>query len=250
MADASRKLAPPVLGPVSRRTISREVADAMRAAIITGSFAAGDHLAEVALAEQFKVSRAPIREAMLELAGEGLLVFDRRGAARVPDFSGTDLEEIGSLRLTLESMAARLACRNFNGEFQASFEANIEQTRRATRLLDLSMLDVEFHDHIVKCARHSRLYGAWANLRHQIELWLGRMYARLDMPTDKAHGLMVRHHQKILDVLRSGDEDRAEKLVREHIERWHRRHLRPEGVEEMGAAESIREAPAQVVYVD
>ncbi len=202
------------------------------------------------MSEQFKVSRAPIREAMLELAGEGLLVFDRRGAALVPDFSTGDLAEIASLRLALETMAARLACRNFNGDFEARFEENLEQTRRATRLLELSMLDVEFHDYIVQCARHSRLYAAWASLRRQIELWMGRMYARLDMPADKAHGLMVRHHQKVLEVLRSGDEDRAERVLRKHIERWRRRHLKPERPAAADAAKSIAGAPAQAAYAD
>ena len=63
-----------------------------------------------ALAQQLGVSRAPVREAMMQLEREGLLTFDKRGAAFVKEFTADDLEEIYSLRLTLETMAARLAC--------------------------------------------------------------------------------------------------------------------------------------------
>jgi DNA-binding GntR family transcriptional regulator len=213
---------------VPRRTISDEVLATLRQAIITGAFAAGDHLAEVPLAQQLEVSRAPVREAMMQLEREGLLLFDRRGAALVREFTPADLQEIHSLRMALETMAARLACQRFDESFGARFERNIELTRGAARLIDLSLLDVEFHDLIIQCAQHSRLYSAWTNLRHQIEVWLARMYARLDTPPDKTYGLTVRHHATILKILRSGDQHRAEKVIREHIERWRRRHLKPE----------------------
>jgi DNA-binding GntR family transcriptional regulator len=238
MTDASTKSGDAAaLAPVLRRTIGEEVVDTIRQAIISGTFAAGEHLAEVALSQQLQVSRAPVREAMMRLEGEGLLIFDRRGAALVRDFTATDLEEIFSLRLALEGMAARLACRHFDADFAAACERNLEKTRGATRLIDLSLLDVEFHDLIMRCARHARLYAAWANLRHQIEVWLGRMYARLDMSPDKTHDLMVRHHGKILQILRSGDAERAEKVIRKHIERWHRRHLKPDRSREPGDAQ-------------
>lgn len=228
MLDASTKCGSVPLAPVVRRTISDEVLDTIRKAIITGAFAAGDHLAEVALARRLEVSRAPIREAMMQLEREGLLTFDRRGAALVRKFTAADLDEIHSLRLTLESMAARLTCQHFDESFTPRFERNIDQTRAATRLIDLCLLDVEFHDLVMQGAQHSRLYSAWANLRHQIEVWLGRMYPRLETPPDKPRDLTVRHHETILKILRSGNQERAEKIIREHIERWRRRHLRPE----------------------
>jgi DNA-binding GntR family transcriptional regulator len=229
VTDASAKLSSPLpLAPVLRRTISDGVLETIREAIITGTFVAGTHLGEVALSQQLEVSRAPIREAMMQLEREGLLVFDRRGAALVREFTPADLEEIQSLRLALECMAARLACRHLDEDFGARFEENLQQTREAERPTDLGFLDVRFHDLIVQCSRHSRLYGAWANLRHQLEVWLVRMYARWDSPLTKARKLMVRHHQKILQILRTGDEERTEKVLHEHIQRWRRRHLRPE----------------------
>ena len=158
----------------------------------------------------------------MQLEREGLLVFNKRGAALVKEFTADDLEEIFSLRLTLETMAARLACRELGEAASASLEENIEQTRVATRLLDVTLLDVEFHDLIVQAAMHQRLLASWSNLRHQIEVWLARMQSRLEAPVEKTREATVQHHRGILKALRSGKEEKAAKAVREHIEGWRR----------------------------
>jgi DNA-binding GntR family transcriptional regulator len=126
------------LAPLPRRTIGDEVLETLRKSIITGAFAPGDHLAEGALAEQLGVSRAPVREAMMQLEREGLLAFDKRGAARVKAFTDDDFDEIFGLRLELETMAARLACRNFSDWDEQRLAENIERTRGASRLLELT----------------------------------------------------------------------------------------------------------------
>ena len=212
----------PALRPLARRTIGDDALDTLRKAIIAGAYAPGDHLAESTLAQQMGVSRAPVREAMMQLEREGLLVFNKRGAALVKEFTTDDFEEIYSLRLTLEMMAARLACRNLAPVPAALLANNIERTRAAKRLLDLTLLDVEFHDLVVQAARHQRLYAAWSNLRHQIEVWLARMQSRLDAPVQKTRAATVEHHLGILKALRSQKEDQATRVIREHIEGWRR----------------------------
>ncbi len=215
--------APPLLSPLTRRTIGDDVIDTLRKSIIAGAFAPGDHIAEGTVAQQLGVSRAPVREAMMQLEREGLLLFDKRGAAIVKEFTADDLEEIYSLRLTLEMMAARLACSQMPDGVVALIERNIERTRTATQLLDLTLLDVEFHDLIVQASSHQRLRAAWSNLRHQIELWLARMMqTRLEAPIEKTREATVQHHRGILRALRPGNAERAATVVREHIEGWRR----------------------------
>lgn len=214
--------APALFTPLPRRTIGDDVMDTLRKSIIAGAFAPGDHITEGALAQQLGVSRAPVREAMMQLEREGLLVFDKRGTARVKMFTEADFEEIFSLRLELETMAARLACRYLSVPDRQAIADNIERTRTASRLLELTLLDVEFHDLIVRASRHSRLAACWATLRHQLEFWLARMQSRLAAPVPKTREATVRNHQALLAALRSRDELRAVKAVREHIEGWRR----------------------------
>ncbi len=218
--------APALLSPLPRRTIGDDVLDTLRRSIIAGNFQPGHHLAEGSLAQQLGVSRAPVREAMMQLEREGLLTFDKRGAAFVKEFTADDLEEIYSLRLTLETMAARLACAEVPEEVVTRIEENIEKTRSAKLLLDLTLLDVEFHDLIVQASTHQRLLSAWSSLRHQIEVWLARMQSRLEAPIEKTREATVAHHRGILKALRSGKEERAVTVVREHIEGWRRQFPR------------------------
>ena len=220
------------LTPLPRRTIGDDVIDTLRKSIIAGAFAPGDHIAEGTLAQQLGVSRAPVREAMMQLEGEGLLVFDKRGAARVKTFTEDDFEEIFSLRLELETMASRLACRDFSEAHGTRIAENIERTRKASRLLELTLLDVEFHDLIVQAARHTRLQACWATLRHQLEFWLARMHSRVEAPVPKTREATVRNHQGLLAALRSGNEARAVKGIREHIEGWRRQQAN--GVKKTG----------------
>ncbi len=212
------------LTPIPRRMLTDDVLDTLRKAVIAGAFAPGDHIAEGSLAQQLGVSRAPVREAMMQLEREGLLVFDKRGAALVKEFSADDFEEIFSLRLALETMAARLASRKLTATDVRKLQANIERTRSATKLLEVTLLDVGFHDLVVQAAQHSRLYASWANLRHQIEVWLARMHSRLEASTHAAREETVRHHHELLQALRSRRESKAEKAMREHIEGWRRQY--------------------------
>ena len=217
------------LAPIARRSVGDDVLETLRKAIIAGAFAPGDHLAEGALAQQLGVSRAPIREAMVELEREGLLLFNQRGAALVKAFSDDDLEEIFSLRLTLETMAARSACRRFTTEDAVRLEENIARTQSAERLLEVTLLDVEFHELVMQTARHSRLYCCWECLRHQIEVWLARMHSALDEPTEQARERTVSSHQFLLKALRSGKEERAAKAMHDHIKGWSRQYPRGKG---------------------
>jgi DNA-binding GntR family transcriptional regulator len=236
MSIASTNLAeavPARLQPLPRRTIGDDVTDTLRKSIIAGAFAPGDHIAEGTVAQQLGVSRAPVREAMMQLEGEGLLVFDKRGAARVKVFTEDEFEEIFSLRLALETMAVRLACGNLAEADETRIVGNIDRTRSASRLLELTLLDIEFHDLIVRAAKHSRLQICWATLRHQLEFWLARMHSRVQAPVTKTRDVTVRNHQKLLAAIRSGNEVRAVKAIREHIEGWRRQQA--SGVRRAGA---------------
>lgn len=212
--------------PIARRTLGDDVLETLRRAIITGEFAPGQHLAEGALAQELGVSRAPVREAMMQLEREGLLLFNKRGAALVKAFTEDDFEEIFTLRLTLETAGARFACRNFDASDAERLEESIARTQSAVRLLEVTLLDVEFHDLIMQAARHTRLYSCWNHLRHQIEVWLARMHSEIDAPTQDTREKTVRHHGDLLESLRSSNEEEAAEAMHDHIKSWGRQYPR------------------------
>lgn len=210
------------LTPITRRALTDDVLLTLRKAIVAGAFAAGDHIPEARMAEQLGVSRVPVREAMMALEREGLLLFDSRGAARVRDFTPEDFEEIFTLRLALEPMAARRACKKLTPSDMASLEANISRMRETTCLLEVTMLDVEFHDLVVQAARHSRLHASWANLRSQLRVWLARLHRRQNSLIETREN-SVCGHEEVLTVFRSGDAEAAATLMYQHLVSWRER---------------------------
>src|SRR5258707_4522029 len=95
---------------------SASLADSIRAqlreAILRGDFTAGEHVREVEIAARYDVSRGPVREALLQLEQEGLVMLRRNRGAVVARLSRADLEEVYSLRLALERLAVVHAVRH------------------------------------------------------------------------------------------------------------------------------------------
>src|SRR3954469_5815073 len=129
------------LEQVVRRALTDQVLTTLRKAIVSGAFTPGDHVPETRMAEQLGVSRVPVREAMMTLEREGLLEFDERGAARVRNFTAADFEEVFSMRIALEPMAARLACRRLQSGDVSALTENIKRMRKTSSLLEMTLLD-------------------------------------------------------------------------------------------------------------
>src|SRR3989304_4865291 len=91
------------------RTVRSSLVENLRDAILLGEFVPGQNLRLEEIAKRFDVSTTPVREALSDLADEGLVtIFPHRGAV-VTRLSPEDLQDIYEIRATLEAMAARLA---------------------------------------------------------------------------------------------------------------------------------------------
>lgn len=95
-----------------RQTAHEFVREALRRAIFRGELAAGEHLIQAEIASQLSVSVTPVREALRDLATEGLIMLDSHRGGIVRGTSREDLEEILRIREKLEPMAVELSVRN------------------------------------------------------------------------------------------------------------------------------------------
>src|SRR5438132_8934189 len=95
-----------------QQTLGDNVADSLREAIFGGVYEPGQRLIERDIASQLKVSRGPVRDAFARLEQEGLVRRTTNVGVVVPVLSHEDMEEVCSLRLTLEVWAIRLAVRH------------------------------------------------------------------------------------------------------------------------------------------
>jgi DNA-binding GntR family transcriptional regulator len=185
--------------------------------IYRGELAAGTRLVERELSKRLLVSRIPLREALIRLQAEGLVRSIHNTASYVVDFSSHDLLEIYSIRRLLEPFAARLAARNIKrgmvGMLRRLCQTMTEFSSQPTYWPKLDECDYEFHRTIVEASQHSRLIRAYDMSQIRI---LGRRdeYRYLQaVSTDS----MAQQHSKIVDILESGNAEKADKASYDHV---------------------------------
>jgi len=198
----------------------------LRKAILCGELAPGEHIREVEIAARHNVSRGPVREALLQLEQEGLVMLRRNRGAVVARLSRGDLEEVYSLRLALERLAvARAAKYGTEADF-AEIDAVLHEFRgtgsgQPLAEQEAADQDVRFHDAIYRAAHHERLYASWSSLRSQVYvLLLGRNVAGPDFREDTYVG-----HLEIAYMIRARDEPRVVAAIESHLETSYERVL-------------------------
>ncbi|RFC44265.1 MAG: GntR family [Verrucomicrobia bacterium] len=207
---------PPALNP--RRNLAGEVLLALRAEIISGHLQPGDALAEPVLAKQFGSSRAPVREALIELEREGLVQFELTGRTKVRTLTEQDFDEIRDARVALESMAARRASATWAPEDSTCLEQNIARQAKASTLAELSRLDVEFHEYVMRLAANTRLLTLWQSIRWQFEMCLASTHRLQQTLACRPHQITVSSHRHLLTALASGKPEVAAQKMALHIE--------------------------------
>jgi DNA-binding GntR family transcriptional regulator len=210
-------ISPLPLTPTVKRSLADDVVDRLRDAIFHGSFKPGEALREEQLAAMLDVSRGPVREALVQLEREGLVLVRRHRGATVARLSRSDLEDVYSLRLALERLAIQRAARYATDQDFAAMEAVLAAfdvaLSRGPSEKEVAELDVRFHNLIYQAARHQRLYDCWANLKSQIYIFLlSRNVADPDF-----RDITVKSHAALLDAIRTRDEARATTEIEGHL---------------------------------
>jgi len=205
------------LTPIRRNvSLTKEVVERLRRAILTGELAEGASLPEAQTAAKFGVSRVPVREALVELERQGLVQFESNGRATVRPFTAEDELEIVSLRATLQTMAARLAAAKLTDADVDRLEAILAKAKETRDLTDFSALDTAFHDEIVAIAKHRRLSRVWADLRAQMELWLSRIHRQREKLVHDVRKATLASHREMIEVLKTRKPKAAGDLMERH----------------------------------
>jgi DNA-binding GntR family transcriptional regulator len=196
------------------RVLSEHAADRLRRAILAGRYSQGARLVERELAEELSISRAPVRDALRLLSKEGLVRLVPHLGAVVTPVSADLVIDAFSVRAVLEGMAARLAIDNLTPSDMAHLAqlvADIEGAVQAGDAQLLVRLDIEFHQTLTTACRRPILLealGAIANKTYLLVSLTRSAYPLSQLP--EIHAL-------ILEAVRSGDPDRVEAAVRDHI---------------------------------
>lgn len=169
-------LAPPPFkaARLPKRTFRHHIADELRAAILRGEISPGSALVETALAEQFNVSRGPLREAMRQLIEEGLLVTVPYTGTHVTPLSTDDVREIYSMRITLERFAFEQAWPRRDAAFRRELLRRNDVLLAAIDAGDDSasiQAELDLHGFVFEASGHRLLQRTWASLRGRLQLY-------------------------------------------------------------------------------
>ncbi|MEZ4664879.1 MAG: GntR family transcriptional regulator [Caldilineaceae bacterium] len=198
-------------------TLSDEVTENLRADIRNGSLQPGARLVERDVAERLKVSRVPVREAIQRLVEEGLLLkIPHRGAfVYVP--TRAEIEEISSLRVVLERFVAERVIQRWQPPHEEMLRAIIQEMRLAAAQRDIQQVyahDYQFHLILWQIADHAIMLEVLTGLRARINRFL---YEANDaLPTEQIE-MHVDSHDDLIDVLKSGDVERARRMFTQHV---------------------------------
>lgn len=193
-----------------------QVYEQLRAAIISTTLPPGAPIVEKEICERLGVSRTPLREAIIQLAAESLVVVRPGGGTFV---NLIDLKEVLNGQLTRDSLEARLvrlAARNYVSEFSTAFEVCLFEQRGAAERRDMNAffdLDNRFHKLICEC---SGFPAAWRTI-HGTTGQLDRV-KRYTLPSDDHFIESFRAHLTLFDLIKAHDEDGAARSFQDHID--------------------------------
>jgi DNA-binding GntR family transcriptional regulator len=198
----------------SRQTATEFVRGALRRAILSGELRGGMRLVQGDLAELFEVSTTPVREALRDLSGEGLVRFDPRKGAVVGDLTGKELHEIYMLRELLAPVALRLAVPRITDQLIAKLRELHDKMAREPTSAEWVDDNRNFHISIYDAADSPRLSAFIRGLEDSSVMYIGSSLK--DVPSLRSDA--IHDHAAILDALERRDADAAIAATLNHLE--------------------------------
>lgn len=189
------------------------VATALRIDILQGKLKSKQPLRQDEIAARFGVSKIPVREALYQLKAEGLVTFIPNRGAAVSELSPTEVDEIYTMRIALETVALQRAMPHLTiGNLTQAEEIlkSIDQEQNVTRWGELNW---EFHATLYAPANLPRLLDAVQTLHVNVVRYLVIYLAGMDYQTASQQ-----EHRAILEACRRGNVELATKTLKLHLQ--------------------------------
>lgn len=198
-----------------RRSLREQVIEALRVAVVAGEMRPGIVYSAPALADRLGVSPTPVREAMLDLAREGMVTAVRNKGFRVTELSERQLDEYTAVRELIEApTVARIAA---NAPREALEELRplavaVVTTAEQRDFIDYIKADLRFHLELLALAGNEQLVEVVRDLRHRSRLYGVPALARRGELAASSY-----EHVELLDVIIRGDAAEADTMTRHHL---------------------------------
>lgn len=197
------------------KSLAKIAYDKLRQSILSGEFKAGELYNEMALAKEMGISRTPVREALLELANNGLIQFLPRRGVVVTLLSEKDLEELFELREVLEKHFF-LKIASSPEAFDLSILTEILEAQKTAALKqcipEYLKANSQFHHALAKMCKNKRMLDNYGTLVDQI-----RLLALQGMGNPMRMNHLISQHEAMIEALETGDVDLSIALLTIHL---------------------------------
>ena len=200
---------------IAPTALYQEVAERLRQRIFSHELAPGDWIDEQRLAEQYGISRTPLREALKVLASEGLVELKPRRGCYVTEISRQDLDDIFPLMALLEGRCAGDAVRRANPANIAQLgdiHALLESAARDGRIDAFFEANQQFHEKTQEVAGNRWMLSVIQDLRKALKL--SRLHS---LSLEGRLQQSLAEHRAIMAAIKAGDATMAGKLMHDHI---------------------------------
>jgi DNA-binding GntR family transcriptional regulator len=203
------------LRSISRTMLRDQTYASLKKGILTGKIAQGEKLIIRKLAAISDFSSTPIREALLKLEHDGLVIRASSGQFIVRQFSPKEIERIFQLRILLETYGVTEAMENITKQDITWLKENVRKSEEALAqglLSEVSELNAEFHNYLTGISKDEMLQALLQGIGDKI--WISRSTALY--AAGKAGKANIQH-RKIVEFLKSGNLRALKQALREHI---------------------------------
>jgi DNA-binding GntR family transcriptional regulator len=206
-----------------KKPIREIIRDQIVEDILKGRTNAGEKLLEAELADRFKVSRTPVREALLQLEREGYISLTKNVGAIVRKISVKEVKEIYELLAQLEAFATEMAIDNLTKKDISNLRSLLKSMGKSIKMKDYGRYvkdNLEFHKYFLKKSGNESLHHIVVDLRSRI-YGLVSQGLTLPMYADR----YLEWHEKIVEAAEHKDAKKAGRIVKAHINEVKQRFL-------------------------
>lgn len=208
---------PPASSRLTTTTVAEAAADALRHRIVSGELPEGFQLRQDALAEEFGVSRIPVREALLQLEGEGLVRIVPRKGAIVSELSIAEIAELFELRGLLEPILLKKSAPKLTEADFAQLDEILSEYGKELRTKNPARwgeLNTRLHGLLMSKAGQPRTNAIVQSLLQQTD-----RYTRLQLSlSPDSCRRAEEEHEELVRLCKKGDIRGAATLLKQHID--------------------------------
>ena len=198
----------------NKNAVGDDAYEYIKGCILSKKILSGEKINEKLIAQELEISRTPVRDAVKRLVNEKLLVLYPNRYVEVARFDAVDIQELGMVRITIDSLAIKLAVHNgSNNDFEAlrQIETKCENALWQKDLVAMIHFDCDFHIKI------GEISGNRVLMDMQKRLLDRTMLLMLTVVEHEVAMHSLKQHAKIIDALFNRDIENSLRAMRNHL---------------------------------